>query len=448
MSDELLNLLATRAADRRPLRVGLIGADPAGLRMLAQARRMAGLHVLGVADPAPERARAALLGLGWPEAQLGAASLGAALSSGTTHLGADAAALIAASGLDVLVEASDVPAAGLAHCLLAIEYGRHIVMASIQTEALVGPLLARRAAAAGLVYSLAYGDAPALIAEQVAWARACGLEVVCAGRGARFIPAYRQSTPTTLWEHAGPDEARSDLDAPQLRRLNAALDGTRAALELAAAANACDLVPQPAGLRFPPCGADDLAQLMRPAALGGALAHAGTVEVAADRSPDGAPVARPLGQGVFVSFAIPDEAARRELEAAGLPCDDRGAHAALYRPALLGGLELLVSVLRVGLRGLPTGRPTGLRGDVVAVVRADLAAGQVLDGAGGHSVYGLLLPAASSLAEGCLPIGLAREVALRHPIAAGQILRWDDVFYEPTNPTVRMRRLMERTLGA
>jgi predicted homoserine dehydrogenase-like protein len=186
---------------------------------------------------------------------------------------------------------------------------------------------------------------------------------------------------------------------------------------------------------------------MRPTEAGGNLFHAGTVEVAASLSSDGGPVARPLDHGVFVSFAVPDDAARRELEAAGLPCDERGAYAALYRPALLGGLELLISVLRVGLRGLPTGRPRHLRGDVVAVARTDLPEGQVLDGAGGNTVYGVLLPAAIALAQGCLPIGLAQAVALRHPVAAGQTLRWDDVFYEPTNPTVRIRRLMERTMG-
>lgn len=448
MPNELLSLLATRAAEGRPLRVALVGASPAGLRMLTQARCLAGLHVLGVADPAPERVRAALLRLDWPEAQLGAASLDAALVDGTTYLGADPAALIAANGLDVLVEASPTPAAALAHALLAIEYGRPLIMAALEAEALAGPILARRAAAAGLVYSLAYGAAPALIAEQVAWARLCGLEVVCAGRGARFRPAFRQSTPETLWDYAGPDDARPDLDLRQLRRLNATLDGTQAALELAAAANACALTPQPTGLSFPPCGIDQLAQVMRPSMVGGALAHTGTLEVAASLQPDGTPLAQALDQGVFVSFAAPDQPARDELVAAGLVYADHGAYAAFYRPAALGGFELLRSVLNVGLRGLPTGQPRELRADVVAVARSDLAEAQVLDGAGGFTVYGRLLPAATSLAAGYLPLGLASEVSLRHPVAAGQILRWDDVFYETTNPTVRLRRLMERTLGS
>ena len=447
MTADLLSLLAARAEAGRPLRVGLIGAGKFGTMFLAQARRVAGLHVLGVADLAPERARAALLRAGWPEAQLQAPSLGQALASGATHVGADAAALIAAGGLDVVVEATGVPAAGIAHCLLAVDYGRHIVMVNVEADALAGPLLARRAAEAGLVYSLAYGDQPALIAEQVEWARACGFEVVCAGKGTKYLPAYHQSTPATVWEHYGFDHEQVALGDYNAQMFNSFLDGTKSAIEMAAVANACALTPQPDGLRFPPCGADDLPGVLRPAADGGALAHSGTVEVISSLHRDGSPVPRNLRWGVFVTFAAPDDYVRRCFAEYGLLTDPSGRYAALYRPFHLIGLELAISVLRVGLRGEPTGRPTGFRGDVVAVAKADLAEGQVLDGEGGYTVYGALLPAADSLARACLPIGLAHGVALRRPVAAGQPLAWDDVLYETTNPAVRMRRLMEKTFA-
>lgn len=201
--NDLLALLARRVAEGRPLRVGLIGAGKFGTMFLAQARRVAGLHVLGVADLAPDRARAALARAGWPAEQYAAASLADALKTGATYVGDDAAALIAADGLDVIVEATGAPAAGAAHCLLAIEHRRHIVMVNVEADALVGPLLARRAAEAGVVYSLAYGDQPALIAEQVEWARACGFEVVCAGKGTRYLPHYHHSTPETVWQYYG-----------------------------------------------------------------------------------------------------------------------------------------------------------------------------------------------------------------------------------------------------
>jgi predicted homoserine dehydrogenase-like protein len=447
MPDQLLHLLAARAAEGRPLRVGLIGAGKFGTMFLAQARRIAGLHVLGIADIAPQRARAALLRAGWPEEQFNAASLADALVSGATHVGDDASALIAANGLDVIVEATGVPAAGIAHALLAVDFGRHIVMVNVEADALAGPLLAQRAAAAGLVYSLAYGDQPALIAEQVAWARSCGFTVVCAGKGTRYLPKYHQSTPATVWEHYGftPEQvARGDFN-PQM--FNSFLDGTKSAIEMAAVANACDLTPQPDGLRFPPCGVDDLPHICRPEAAGGRLAHSGTVEVVSSLERDGRPVFRDLRWGVFVTIEAPDDYVERCFGEYGLNTDSSGRYTALYRPYHLIGLELAVSVLRVGLRGEATGRPNAFRGDVVAVAKTDLLSDTVLDGEGGATVYGQLMPAAASLAHGALPIGLAHGVQLRRPIAAGAILRWDDVLYETTNPTVRFRKLMERTFS-
>lgn len=448
MTTDLLTLLAARAAAERPLRVGLIGVGKFSTMFLAQVRRVKGLHLLGVADPAPQRARAALLRTGWPDEQFQAASLSEALATGATHVGDDAAALIAAQGLEVVVEASDTPAAGIAHCLLAIDYGRHIVMVNVEADALAGPILARRAAEAGVVYSLAYGDRPALIVELVEWARACGFEVVCAGRGSDYLPVAPNSTPETAWER---DDRSSEQTAagdfnPQI--LNSLIERTRTAIEMAAVANACGLTPQPDGLRFPPCGIDELPNVCRPEADGGALAHSGTVEVLSGLRRDSSAVERELRRGVYVSFAAPNAYAARCLADLGLPTDSTGRYSALYRPYHLAGLELTVSVLRVGLRGEPTGRPTAFHGDVVAVATRNLSVGERLDGEGRSMVYGLLRPAARSLAAGLLPIGLAHGIAMRRAVVAGQALTWDDVLYEPNNPTVRMRKLMERTFAA
>lgn len=444
---QLLDLLAARAAAGTPLRVGLIGAGKFGTMFLAQARRIAGLHVLGVADLSPERARAALRRAGWPEAQYAADSLGAALRAGGTYVGDDASALIAAEGLEVIVEATGAPAAGIAHCLLAIELRRHIVMVNVEADALAGPILAQRARAAGVVYSLAYGDQPALICEQVEWARASGFTVVCAGKGTKYLPVYHQSTPATVWDHYGftPEQLASGGFNAQM--FNSFLDGTKSAIEMAAVANATGLIPQPDGLRFPPCGVDDLPHVCRPEADGGQLAHSGTVEVVSSLERDGRPVFRDLRWGVYVTFAAPDDYVARCFAEYGLTTDRSGRYTALYRPSHLIGLELTVSVLRVGLRHEPTGAPTAFLGDVVAVAKSDLAEGSTLDGEGGYTVYGKLMPAQASLAGGYLPIGLAHTLRLRNPVAAGQPVRWEDVWYETTNPAVRIRRLLERGGG-
>jgi predicted homoserine dehydrogenase-like protein len=446
MHTDLLSLLEERATSNRPLRVGLIGTGKFGTMFLAQARRISGLHVLGVVDRTPERAREALLRAGWPEAQFDAATFDEARRSGATCVGVDAAALIAAD-IEVVVEATGVPAAGIAHCLQAIEYGRHTVMVNVEADALAGPILARRAAEAGVVYSLASGDQPALICEQIEWVRSNGFELVCAGKGTKYLPIYHQSTPKTVWNHYGfsPEQVLLGKFNPQM--FNSFLDGTKSAIEMAAVANAAGLQPQPDGLRFPPCGVDDLAHICRPEADGGRLSHRGTVEVVSSLERDGRPVYRDLRWGVYVTFAAPDDYVKQCFAEYGLLTDSSGTYTALYRPYHLIGLELATSILRVGLRQEPTGRPIGFYGDAVAVAKRDLQVGDRLDGEGGYTVYGQLLPAAESLRLGALPIGIAHELELEHPVPAGQVLTWGDVRYESNNPTVRLRRLIERTFG-
>src|SRR5579859_5781469 len=299
----LHRLLLERAEANHPVRVGLIGAGKFGTMFLAQALRTRGLHVMAVADLAPERAREQLLRVGWAPERIAAPILEQAFAKGATAVIDDAAALIAAPQIEVVIDATGVPAAGIRHALLAIEHGKHIVMVNVEADALAGPLLAEQAAKAGVVYSMAYGDQPALIAELVDWARAAGFEVVAAGKGTKYLPDYHASTPKTVWGHYGFSEetvARGDFNA---QMFNSFLDGTKSGIEMAAVANATGLTPAPGGLAFPPCGVDDLARVLRPRAAGGSLHHAGQVEVISSLERDARPVFRDLRWGVYVTFA-------------------------------------------------------------------------------------------------------------------------------------------------
>src|SRR6266481_3737004 len=199
----LRRLLEQREAAGKPLRVGLIGAGKFGTMFLAQALHTPGVHVLGVADLSVPRARDALRRAGWATERTTAATLALAYEQRTTHIGEDAAALIAAPGLDVVIDATGNPSAGIRHALTAIANGKHIVMVSVEADVLAGPLLAQRARDAGVVYSLGYGDQPALICELVDWARAAGFEVIAAGKGTKYLPVYHASTPDTVWGHYG-----------------------------------------------------------------------------------------------------------------------------------------------------------------------------------------------------------------------------------------------------
>jgi len=435
--------LAALADAGTPIRIGVIGAGKFGSMFLSQAPRTPGMHVVGIADLDVGRARAAVARVDWPEERFAATSFAGAMRDGTTFITDDAEALIAADGIDVIVEATGSPAAGIRHALLCCKHRRHIVMVNVEADALAGPLIARRAAEAGIIYSFAYGDQPALIAEIVDWARTAGLEVICAGKGTKYLPIYHASTPATVWGHYGFSEeqvAGGDFN-PQM--FNSFLDGTKSALEMAAVANACGLEPAAGGLAFPACGVDDLPELLRPRGDGGILPHKGTVEVVSSVERDGRPVFRDLRWGVYATFEAPSEYVRQCFAQYGLKTDRSGRYSAMYKPYHLIGLELGFSIASIMLRGEATGTTRGFAGDVVATAKRDLRPGERLDGEGGYMVYGKLMPAQASLAAGGLPIGLAYNLVLGRAVASGQPVRWDDVAFDEANAAIRFRREME-----
>jgi predicted homoserine dehydrogenase-like protein len=294
-----------------------------------------------------------------------------------------------------------------------------------------------------VVYSLAYGDQPALICELVDWARACGFPVVAAGKGTKYLPRYHGSTPATVWQDYGitPEDAARGGMNPQM--FNSFLDGTKSAIEMAAVANATGLAAASDGLAFPPCSADELARVLRPRTRGGTLERSGQVEVVSSLRRDGTPVPRDLRWGVYVVFEAPSDYAARCFGEYGVVTDESGRYAALYRPSHLIGLELGISVASAVLRKEPTGAPWTWAADAVATAKRDLAVGERLDGEGGYLVYGKLMPAPESRRIGGLPIGLAHGVQLKRAVKAGEPLRQEDVALDAAAAVVRARREME-----
>ncbi len=441
----LIQKLKARATEGRPVRVAVIGAGKFGSMYLSQAPRTPGIHLVAVADLSPDRARASLARVGWEDARYRATSLAQALKEGSTFITDDAAAVIANDVVEVVIDATGSPAAGIAHALLCCEHRKHIIMVNVEADVLAGPLLARRAKEAGIIYSMASGDQPALIAEMVDWARTIGLEVVCAGKGTKYLPIYHQSTPDTVWGHYGfsPEQvAGGDFNA---QMFNSFLDGTKSALEMAAVANGCELTPPQEGLYFPPCGVDDLPHILRPRADGGILAGKGMVEVVSSIERDGRPVFRDLRWGVYAVFEAPSRYVMDCFKQYGLLTDATGKYAAMYKPYHLIGLELGISVASIAVRQEATGATGEWRGDVGATAKRDLKKGEKLDGEGGFTVYGRLMQTADSLRMHALPIGLAHNMTLKHDIPAGQVVTWDDVNYDATHQAVVFRREQEAT---
>ena len=432
----------------RPLRVGLIGAGKFAAMYIAQVPNTPGVHLVGIADIAPDYAKQNLQRVGWKVEQYSAASLDHALKSGQTHLSDDWQKLVAHPGIDIVIEATGNPPAAVEHALAAFKHRKHLVMVTVEADAFCGPLLARKAAEAGVVYSLAYGDQPALICDLVDWARAAGFPVVAAGRGHKWLPHFAQSTPETVWGYYGLTAEQAKRGGLNPKMFNSFLDGSKPAIETTAVCNATGLTPAPEGLLYPAGSVDEIPALMRPKNEGGVLHHKGQVEVVSSLTADAKPIGYDIRFGVWVVFEGETDYIRRCFEEYGVKTDPSGRYACLYKRWHLIGLEVGISVASVGLRGEPTGCATAWRADAVAIAKKSLAAGEMLDGEGGYTVVGKLMPAADSMGLGCLPLGLAHGWKVTRPVGQGQPVKWSDVALDASHTAVRVRREMEQAMGA
>jgi predicted homoserine dehydrogenase-like protein len=187
---------------------------------------------------------------------------------------------------------------------------------------------------------------------------------------------------------------------------------------------------------------------MRPRAEGGCLHHKGQVEVVSSLERDGQPILYDIRFGVWVVFEGETEYIRRCFMEYGVRTDPSGRYGCMYKRWHLIGLEVGISVASVGLRGEATGCPTEFRADAVASAKRDLKAGEMLDGEGGYTVVGRLIPASDSLRLGALPLGLAHQVKLLNPVRAGSPVLWSDVAYDTSSGAVKLRREMEASFAA
>jgi len=439
----LYSQLQQRAAEGKPIRVGLIGAGKFGSMYLAQIPRTPGVHLVGIADLSPDAARANLAPVGWKPEQSQAPSLEQALKAGTTHISEDWQALVAHPAVDVIVECTGHPIAAVDHCLEAFAHGKHVVNVTVEADAFCGPLLARKAAEAGVVYSLAFGDQPALICDLVDWARTCGFPVVAAGRGHKWLPHFSESTPDTVWDNWGLTREQAQRGGLNPKMFNSFLDGSKPSIESTAVANATGLTVPSNGLLYPPASIEDIPFVTRPRSEGGVLERKGMVEVISSLEADGREIPYEIRMGVWVTVEAETEYIKNCFEEYKAHTDPSGRYFTLYKRWHLIGLEVGMSVASVALRREATGVATCWNADVVATAKRDLAPGELLDGEGGYTVWGKLLPAHKSVQMGGLPLGLAHDVKVIRPVKKGQSLSWSDVSMDTATDAYQIRKHME-----
>ena len=429
--------LREREERQKPLRVGLIGAGKFAAMYLAQVPKTPGIRLVAIADLAPANARTNLERIGWSAASIAA-----------TQIIEDWQKLVSNPEIDIVIEATGNPVAAVEHILGAFRHGKHVINVTVEADAFCGPVLAQKAAEAQVIYSLAYGDQPAMICDLVDWARAAGFPVVAAGRGHKWLPHFARSTPETVWGYYGLTPEQAKVGGLNPKMFNSFLDGSKPAIEMSAVCNATGLTPAPEGLLYPPAAVDQIPNVMRPRSEGGQLHHKGQVEVISSLEKDGTPIPYDIRFGVWVAFEGETDYIRRCFSEYGVKTDDSGRYACLYKRWHMIGLEVGISVASVGLRGESTGCATGWRADAVATAKKDLKQGEVIDGEGGYTVVGRLMPAEASLDQGCLPLGLAHGWKMLRPVAAGQPLKWSDVAFDSNVPAVKLRREMESSAAS
>jgi len=439
----LYSRLQRRAQDKNPIRIGLIGAGKFGTMYLSQIPKTPGVHLVGVADLSPGHAKANLELVGWSKERIDAASLEDAVKNGSTHVGDDWRKLVSHPAIDLIVECTGSPLHAVDHILEAFKQKKHVVNVTVEADAFCGPLLASRARAAGVIYSLAYGDQPAMICDLVDWARTCGFPVVAAGRGHKWLPHFCESTPETVWALYGltPEQAKRGGLNPKM--FNSFLDGSKPSIESTAVSNATGLSVPSNGLLYPPASIEEIPFVTRPISEGGLLERKGMVEVISSLQKDGKPISHDIRMGVWVTIEADNDYIKNCFEEYDAHTDPSGRYFTLYKRWHLIGLEVGMSVASVALRGEPTGVATQWNADVVATAKKDLKPGELLDGEGGYTVWGKLLPARTSEEIGGLPLGLAQQVKLIRPVSKGQHLTWDDVDIDKTTQAYKIRREME-----
>ena len=418
--------------NKKTVNVTLIGAGKFGSMFLSQAPYTKGLNVFTICDLNIDKAKKACREVGWSEDQIN-----------NIIFTEDFEKAINNDEVDVVVEATGHPSSGIKHARTCFKYGKHVIMVNVEADVLAGPSLSAEANSAEVVFSMAYGDQPSLTLEIIEWARASGFKVTAAGKGTKYIPEYHYSTPKTVWDHYGLTSDEAEKAGMNSKMFNSFLDGTKSSLEMSAIANASGLNVPNNGLLFPPCGMDDLASLLKEKNKGGILKKNEQVEVVSSLERDGRPVFKDLRWGVYAVLQAPNDYAASCFKQYGMNTDQSGEFSAMYKPFHLIGMELNTSIFSAALLKLPTGQTKYFKGDVVSVSKRNLKKGEKLDGEGGFTVWGKLIPASTSLNLQALPIGLANDMYLKNDIDKDKILTWNDVEFDTNNEIIKYRHQME-----
>ena len=330
--------------------------------------------------------------------------------------------------IEIFIEATGNPIVGTVHVVKIIKNKKHVILVNVEADITCGKYLSDIAKENGVICSMAYGDQPSLIIEQIEWARLNGFSVVCAGKGTKYHPTFEYSTPDTVWGHYGLTKERAEKESGMNPKMfNSFLCGDKSAIEMCAVSNAANLKCPSNGLTFPPIGVYDIAKKLIPKQEGGLIDFDGQVEVISSIDLNKNDIPNDLRWGVYIVIKAKNEYVKNCFKDYGMVTDSSGNYSAIWRPYHYIGLELAQSIYSIALDNRATGFTKKYNADVASYAKKDLKIGDKLDGEGGFCARGKLITSQKSKDEKILPLGLTDNAILKKNINKDQVIRLDDV---------------------
>ena len=330
--------------------------------------------------------------------------------------------------IEIFIEATGNPIIGTVHAVKIIKNKKNVILVNVEADITCGKYLSDLAKKNNVICSMAYGDQPSLILEQIEWARLNGFEVICAGKGTKYHPTFEYSTPDTVWGHYGLTKERAEKESGMNPKMfNSFLCGDKSAIEMCAVSNAANLKCPSNGLTFPPVGVYDIAKKMIPKKDGGLIDSEGQVEVISSIDLEKKDIENDLRWGVYIVLKAKNEYVKNCFKDYGMVTDSSGKYSAIWRPYHYIGLELAQSIYSIALDNRATGFTKNYNAEVASIAKKDLKKGEKLDGEGGFCSRGRLITSKKSKKEKILPLGLTDNAILKKDISKDETIKLEDV---------------------
>ena len=409
--------LHTKLENRKePIRIAFIGCGKFVSMFLAQYNHLDKIQIDSIVDLNIEQAKKNCSNSGLDETTISEINFSKSLDE------------ILDRNIEIFIEATGNPIVGTVHAVKIIKNKKHVILVNVEADITCGKYLSDIAKENEVICSMAYGDQPSLIIEQIEWARLNGFSVVCAGKGTKYHPTFEYSTPDTVWGHYGLTKERAEKESGMNPKMfNSFLCGDKSAIEMCAVSNAANLKCPSNGLTFPPIGVYDIAKKLIPKQEGGLIDFDGQVEVISSIDLNKNDIPNDLRWGVYIVIKAKNEYVKNCFKDYGMVTDSSGNYSAIWRPYHYIGLELAQSIYSIALDNRATGFTKNYNADVASYAKKDLKIGDKLDGEGGFCARGKLITSQKSKDEKILPLGLTDNAILKKNINKDQVIRLDDV---------------------